>query len=408
MRVRRPFLNPLWLLVSLPGYVGWRLVPPLATGPVSATAGIVILIGACILVPRAVRSQARPGDWLATTAIWAAMIAMGFFSSLFVLTLLRDGFLLGMRIFDSAGVTAALTKDTAAWVLAGTLASSLIGLLLARRPRLVGVDIPIANLPEVLHGFAIAQITDLHVGPTIRRGFVSQVVARVNALQADVIVVTGDLVDGSVAQLTAHTAPLAGLKAPRGVYFVTGNHEYYSGEADWTREIRRLGLQVLKNEHVVLRHGHATVVIAGVTDWSAHHFDPLQRSDPDAALRGAPPDADVKILLAHQPSSSAGAAAAGFDLQISGHTHGGQFLPWNFLIRFFQPFTAGLYRMERLWVYVSRGTGYWGPPNRFGVGAEITRLRLVQATAQPRSRVPSEPVSALPATDLTAPGPMRP
>jgi len=404
MSVRRPFLNPLWLLLSLPGYIGWRLLPPLTTGPVGVGAGILILIGACLLIPRAVRAQARAGDWFATALIWTGLFAMGFFSSVFVLTLLRDLLLVAMHLFDAADVAQRLRTESAAWVLACALASSLVGLLLARRPRTVVVDIPIAALPEVLHGFSIAQISDLHVGPTIRRGFVAKIVARVNALQADAIAVTGDLVDGSVAQLREHTAPLAELSAPQGVYFVTGNHEYYSGEAEWTAEIRRLGIRVLKNEHVVLRREHAIVVIAGVTDWSAHRFDAAQRSDPAAALRGAPPDADVKILLAHQPSSAPGAAAAGFDLQISGHTHGGQFLPWNFLVRYFQPFTIGLKRLQSLWVYVSRGTGYWGPPNRFGVGAEITLLRLLAASVQPKSPAPTAPASVIPANDPTTPG----
>jgi predicted MPP superfamily phosphohydrolase len=408
MRVRRPFLNPLWLMLSLPGYVGWRLLPPMTTGPIGAGAGILVLIGACVLIPRAVRTQARPGDWFATALIWTGLFAMGFFSSVFVLTVLRDVLLIAVRLFGAAGAAEHLSKESAVGVLMVGLASSLIGLLVARRPRLVAVDVPIANLPESLHGFAIAQISDLHVGPTIRRGFVAKIVARVNALRADVIVVTGDLVDGSVAQLREHTAPLAGLAAPHGVYFVTGNHEYYSGEADWTTEIRRLGLRVLKNEHIVLRREQTTVVIAGVTDWSAHHFDPAQRSDPAAALRGAPPEADVKILLAHQPSSAPGAAAAGFDLQISGHTHGGQFLPWNFLVGYFQPFTVGLNRLQGLWVYVSRGTGYWGPPNRFGVGAEITRLRLVAARAQPKSPAPNARAAATPANDPTAPGLQHP
>jgi len=187
------------------------------------------------------------------------------------------------------------------------------------------------------------------------------------------------LVDGSVQQLSSHTAPLAGLAARHGVYFVTGNHEYYSGERAWTQEIRRLGLRVLKNEHVVLQHDDEALVLAGVTDYGAHHFDPAQQSDPAAALRGAPSDAAVKILLAHQPSSAQAAANAGFDLQLSGHTHGGQFWPWNLFVHFFQPFTGGLHRLKNLWVYVSRGTGYWGPPNRFGVPSEITHIRLVPA-----------------------------
>src|SRR6202042_929627 len=235
----------------------------------------------------------------------------------------------------------------------------------------------VVDLPLALHGFSIAQISDVHVGPTIKRGFVETIVQRTNELKADMIAVTGDLVDGSVQQLSTHTAPLAGLKARHGAYFVTGNHEYYSGERAWTEEIRRLGLRVLKNEHVVLKHNGASLVLAGVTDLSAHHFDASEHSDPVAALRGAPAAAGARILLAHQPSSAAAAATAGFDVQISGHTHGGQFWPWNHFVRFFQPFTAGLHRLKDLWVYVSRGTGYWGPPNRFGVPSEITRIRLV-------------------------------
>jgi predicted MPP superfamily phosphohydrolase len=145
------------------------------------------------------------------------------------------------------------------------------------------------------------------------------------------------------------------------------------------REVRRLGLAVLMNEHVVLRHGDALVVVAGVTDYSAGYFEPSQGSDPAVALRGAPGDAGVKLLLAHQPRSAFAAASAGFDLQLSGHTHGGQFFPWNYVVRLFHPFTAGLHRLDSLWIYISRGTGYWGPPKRLGAPSEITYLRLVRA-----------------------------
>jgi predicted MPP superfamily phosphohydrolase len=368
-----------WLLLSLPGYIGWRLLPALTGGPVGLGIGVAVLIACCVLIPRSVAERAiQSGTWK-SALVWAGLLAMGFFSSLFVLTLLRDLVLLAARVFYSRADAAALDTDSAEWVVALGLASTLIGLAFARRPRTLYVDVPLPGLPEALSGFTIVQISDVHVGPTIRRGFVANLVARVNALNGDLIAVTGDLVDGSVAQLRAHTAPLAGLSAPQGVYFVTGNHEYYSGEREWTQEVRRLGLTVLKNEHVVLNSSGNTLVLAGVTDVSAHHFDPAQRSDPEAALRGAPADAGVRILLAHQPSSAQAAARAGFDLQISGHTHGGQFLPWNFFIRFFQPFTAGLYRLGRLAIYVSRGTGYWGPPNRFGVPSEITRLTLRRA-----------------------------
>jgi predicted MPP superfamily phosphohydrolase len=391
MTVRRPFLNPLWLLVSLPGYVGVRLLPALMRGPAGYLVGIGLLIAVCVLIPRSVRLRGIENRRLADVIAWTGLIAMGFFSTVFVLTVLRD-LLLALAYLVARGAHAAphsigaafafnpmLATDSAEWVLGLAAAVTLIGLLFARRPRLVRVDVPIAGLPPAFAGFTIAQISDLHVGPTIQRGFVERIVARVNALGADVIAVTGDLVDGTVQTLAAHTAPLRGLAARDGVYFVTGNHEYYSGERAWSREITNLGLRVLKNEHVILTRAGARLLLAGVTDYGAHHFDPAERSDPAAALIGAPVGASPRILLAHQPSSARAAAAAGYDLQISGHTHGGQFWPWTFFVRYFQPFTAGLERLGDLWVYVSRGTGYWGPPNRFGSPSEITLLRLVPA-----------------------------
>jgi len=184
------------------------------------------------------------------------------------------------------------------------------------------------------------------------------------------------VVDGVVERLAPHTAPLADLISRHGTYFVTGNHEYYSGAEQWVAEFERLGMRVLANSHVVLERDGAPLVIAGVNDFSAHVFNPAWRSDPQAALAGSPAGAP-KILLAHQPRSASAAAAAGFDLQLSGHTHGGQFWPWNYFVRLQQPYTAGLHRLDKLWIYTSRGTGYWGPPKRFGAPSEITRLRLV-------------------------------
>jgi predicted MPP superfamily phosphohydrolase len=311
---------------------------------------------------------------------WLGSTAMGFFSSLLVLTVLRDLLLLAVGLLAGAQAESDWEMPSAVATLLLTAMVTVIGMFVARRrPRIVKVEIPITDLPEGLRGFSIAQISDVHVGPTIKRPFVEQVVSRVNALRADMIAVTGDLVDGSVPQLALHTAPLAGLTARHGAFFVTGNHEYYSGEPAWTSELRRLGLRVLKNEHVVLQHNGSALVLAGVTDFSAHHFDPAQQSDPARSLNGAPAAAGARILLAHQPSSAEAAANAGFDLQLSGHTHGGQFWPWNLFVGFFQPFTGGLHRLRDLWVYVNRGTGYWGPPNRFGVPSEISHIRLVPA-----------------------------
>lgn len=379
MTVRRAFLNPFWLIFSLPVYIGWRLLPALGLGPRGLTAGLVLLTACCIAIPMSVRHRSVRSAALADLFAWIGLLAMGFFSSLFVLTLLRDVALLIARVFLSAQQVAVLIAPSARWTLGLTAIVTLAGLLMARRPRIVAVDIPVSGLPKPLHGFSIAQISDVHVGPTIKRGFVEAIVARVNGLRADLIAVTGDLVDGSVQQLSPHTAPLAGLTARHGAYFVTGNHEYYSGERAWTAEVTRLGMRVLKNEHVVLDHDGASLVIAGVTDLSAHHFNAAEHSDPVAALRGAPADAGAKVLLAHQPNSAPAASGAGFDVQLSGHTHGGQFWPWNLFVHLFQPFTGGLYRLNRLMIYVSRGTGYWGPPNRFGVPPEITRIRLMPA-----------------------------
>jgi predicted MPP superfamily phosphohydrolase len=264
---------------------------------------------------------------------------------------------------------------------------TLAGFWNARRTAaVVRVDVPITNLPSTLEGFSIAQISDIHVGPTIRARYLQRIVARVNLLNVDMVAITGDLVDGSVKALGKHIESLLDLRSSYGTYFVTGNHEYYSGANAWIEKLRSMGVMVLMNEHVVIDHGkdsqdgdYATIVVAGVTDYGAHHFDESHRSDPQAALADAPEFAHVKVLLAHQPRSAAAASLAGFDLQLSGHTHGGQFWPWTYFVRLQQPFTAGLNRLNRLWVYTSRGTGYWGPPKRFGAPSEITHLRLTRA-----------------------------
>jgi predicted MPP superfamily phosphohydrolase len=377
---RRVVFRPSWLIFLLPVYVGCRLLPSLATGPVGVSVGIALLAACCAVIPPSMRRRSARRVAFADLLAWIGPLSMGLFSSLFVFTVLRDILLLAAGLILSPGHDASLTLWSGQWTLILAVLVTLGGLVIARRPaRIVNVQIPVPDLPSALHGFSIAQISDLHVGPTIKRGFVAGIVRRVNRLGADMIAVTGDLVDGSVRQLSAHTAPLAQLTARHGVYFVTGNHEYYSGERAWTAEIRRLGLHVLKNEHVVLKHDDASLLLAGVTALTAHHFDAAERSDPSLALRGAPADVGARILLAHQPNSAPAAADAGFDVQLSGHTHGGQFWPWNLFVRFFQPFTGGLYRLEKLRVYVSRGTGYWGPPNRFGVPPEITFIRLMPA-----------------------------
>jgi len=379
-------LRPLTILTTLLHlYIGLRLVGALSAWSGAGPALAVALLVSAIALPmpfqhRSGRRGAAHPAWT-----WLGLLAMGWFSSLFLLTLLRDLALAGAWAGGWLQEGGSARADSAAAVVVVATLASLLGFWNARRTAGVRrVDVPLAGLPAALHGFTIVQLSDLHVGPTIRRGYIARIVNRVNALKADAIAITGDLVDGSVAELREHIAPLADLQARHGSFVVTGNHEYYAGAGPWIAELRRLGLQVLLNEHAVLRQAAGqgdgdALVLGGVTDFTAGHFDASHASDPQRALVGAPPEALTRVLLAHQPRSAPAAAQAGFLLQLSGHTHGGQFWPWNLFVPLQNPFVAGLHRLQTMWVYVSRGTGYWGPPMRLGAPSEITLIKLVAA-----------------------------
>jgi predicted MPP superfamily phosphohydrolase len=374
-----------YLLLALHAYIGWRLVPAFAAWPwLGAVMAALLLASAILTATTAVLiRRIALNDWGDSLA-WAGYLFLGLFSTLLLLTVLRDLVLIGSALLH------ALRPALPAWPgLRGTSAMAVVivallvtltGLFQARRtPTVTRVDVPIANLPAALDGFTIAQVSDIHIGPTIKSDYLRSVVAEVNALDADMVAITGDMVDGPVERLIGEVAPIAGLTSRHGSFFVTGNHEYYHGASAWMAALAPLNMRVLANEHVVLDHAGATVVVGGITDFSAAQFEPTQASDPHAAIAGAPGHAGVRILLAHQPRSAEEAAKAGFDLQLSGHTHGGQFLPWGLFVPMQQPFVQGLDRLRNLWVYTNRGTGYWGPPNRFGVPSEITLLRLVPA-----------------------------
>ena len=383
-------MNGLWVLsVVVHAYVAARLLPG-----VTASAGTpagwllgVLLAASAGLVPLALRrrrGKRTPEEIRRSDAIaWASFTLMGLFSSLFVLTVARDAVEIVLWLASLVGAPRLSSHEHelgASLVVAAALLVTLAGLYGARRPpRVKTVDIPLKDLPAALHGFKIAQISDMHIGPTIKRPAMKHVVATINRLEVDAVAITGDLVDGNVYELSRHVAPLAGLRSRHGTLFVTGNHEYYSGHLPWIKYLPTLGVRVLLNEHVILLHHNVPIVIAGVTDFNAASYDTSHRTDVALAITGAP-RAAVKVLLAHQPRSCIEAEAAGFDLQLSGHTHGGQFLPWNFFVRLQQPFTAGLHRVKDMLIYISRGTGYWGPPKRLGSPSEITLIRLVTAT----------------------------
>lgn len=238
-------------------------------------------------------------------------------------------------------------------------------------PQLVTVDVPLTKLSQEFEGFKILQISDLHVGPTIQKQFVKDLVAQCNEIKPDLVALTGDFVDGSVQELMEHIAPLGELSSQHGCYFVTGNHEYYSGVEPWLEHFAGLGIQVLRNEHVKIMRGQSILQIAGIDDWLSNDLAPGHGPNHEKALENCSEHAPV-ILLAHQPRGFYEACELGIDYQISGHTHGGQIWPFGVVVSLAQPFVKGHHRVGDKQIYVSCGAGFWGPAIRLGASSEIT------------------------------------
>lgn len=378
------FLGVFSSIVAVVHYYLWqRLIRSPELGPLWHRVGSVALVLLALLVPIgmiATRSLPRHIGGIVASVVytWVGLAVLLFFlllgSELVRLgahgvTALLDRPLDGeRRTFLSRAIAGAAGALAVGLGLVGT--ASALGEVAVRR-----VPVRLRRLPAALTGFRVVQLTDLHIGPTIGREWLERVVARVNALDPDLVAITGDLVDGSVDELREHTAPLADLRAKHGVFFVTGNHEYYSGAEAWIEELTRLGVRVLRNERVSIGEGEHGFDLAGVDDWSAAGFGPGHGPDLARALAGRDPSREL-LLLAHQPKQIVEAAAMGVGLQLSGHTHGGQIFPWGYLVRLDQPYVAGLNRHGESQIYVSRGTGYWGPPMRVGAPSEITLLEL--------------------------------
>ncbi|AWE48956.1 MULTISPECIES: metallophosphoesterase [Streptomyces] len=265
------------------------------------------------------------------------------------------------------------------WAVLGVTAVLLAwGYAEARRvPRVRQVDVRLPRLGAGLDGLRVALVTDTHYGPLDRARWSARVCETVNGLDADVVCHTGDIADGTADRRRAQAAPLGTVRASRAKVYVTGNHEYYSEAQGWVDLMDELGWEPLRNRHLLLERGGDTLVVAGVDDVTAQSSGlPGHRADVAAALSGADPDLPV-LLLAHQPKFVDRAAAAGVDLQLSGHTHGGQIWPFHHLVRLDQPALAGLSRHgTRTQLYTSRGTGFWGPPFRVFAPSEITLLVL--------------------------------
>jgi predicted MPP superfamily phosphohydrolase len=361
------------LIGSAHRYVWARLVrdaalPPTATkvATVAIIVLFVLLMSGFIVARTAPRAVGSPFMWIAYTwlgILFFMVLALGLSDLVRLATLRAQG-----GVADPERRLAISRMFGGGAAILG-LGASAAGLVSALSPVSVKrVRVAIDRLTKAASGMRIVQISDVHVGPTIGKGFIEDVVARINALSPDVVAITGDLVDGSVEELAEHVAPLAKLQAKHGVFFVTGNHEYYSGAERWVAHLRTLGVKVLRNERVRIG-GEDGFDLAGVDDHSAG-------GDVRRALAGREENRAC-VLLAHQPRAITVADALGVDLQLSGHTHGGQIFPWNFMVRLQQPFVAGLHKLARAQIYVSQGTGYWGPPMRLGAPAEITEIELV-------------------------------
>jgi predicted MPP superfamily phosphohydrolase len=320
---------------------------------------------------------------------FASYLSMGWLNFAFFLAIARDiGVLVAISVPALGHVYDFLAgHEGAELVLAGSLLALAAGAAAALRgPRVRRVDIPIEGLHPALEGLRIVQITDLHVGPTIGARYVRRVVQMANALDADLVALTGDFVDGPVARLANDVAALAELKPAERRFFVLGNHEYYAGAQNWIDHFRAMGIRVLLNESSEIQVGDARVLIGGVLDPAG---GPQQPPRADLAA-GDSPDAAFRLLLAHNPKLAPLGAQAGFDLQLSGHTHAGQFFPWTLAVKLVHTkHVWGLSREGRMWVYVSAGTGSWGPPVRFGSEPELTLIRLVQAGKERPARRPA-------------------
>jgi predicted MPP superfamily phosphohydrolase len=293
------------------------------------------------------------------------------------------------EVFQSAGAVAPAVPDTtqdglsrrlvisrSAAIFAGLTATGLVGSGVRTAlgpPVLKRIQIPLSKLPRGLDGYRIALVADIHLGPLTGVEHARRIVEAINGMDADLVAVVGDLVDGGVAELSEQAAPLRRLRSRDGAFFVTGNHEYYSGVEEWMPEVGRLGMRVLRNERVEIRG----LDLAGVDDVTGAQYG---AGGPDfAKALGDRDPAKPVVLLAHQPVMVRDAAKYKVDLQLSGHTHGGQMVPFNYIVKLQQPVVTGYAEVDGTKVYVTNGAGFWGPPVRVGAPPDITLVELRSA-----------------------------
>ena len=371
------------VLLSVYSYVGWRIVWTLQVPFLyKSILMIIFILFYCLTIITFIFYFNKIENNITRIIAWLGYTGLGTVSLLFFIQICVDlisiikTMFLGENNFDPhRRAFLGLSAKTIVGGIAGI--GSIWGMYQAlKEPVIKRVEIKIEGLPESLKGFRMAQITDLHVGSMITGKFVKRVAKKIQELNADMLFFTGDAADGSVQSYGEHLNSLAEIHPKYGKYFVTGNHEYYSDMNGWLQLIEGLGFKILVNESQNIIVNDATIMITGIPDRGGGHFSSFHKTDMKKALGGMN-SSDLKILLAHQPGDVEHATKYGFDLQLSGHTHGGQYFPFSLLVQMAHPFLKGLHKRENTWIYINQGTGYWGPPLRIGTEPEITEIVLV-------------------------------
>ena len=376
-------LTVLWIIH---GYVAWKVIPTLGlTSSGGITAYILVFFLSILpLLPILLRYSGSETKIIDRISLFG-YTSLGFFVLSFLILLTKDlfghavtfvSYLMGSQHEVNDSKRDFIKKSLTLGVLGISGAATSYGFYSSRKgPAIIEQDIFLKTLPDEFENFTIAQISDLHVGPTIKISYVDDVLRKIENVNPDLIAVTGDMVDGSVKHLSKELQPFKDMVARHGTFFVTGNHEYYSGAESWLDETDRLGMTNLINEHRLITKNGKHIAVAGITDFRAHQIIKSHRSNPKQAIKSVD-NTTTKIMLAHQPNSIYSVHDAGVDLQLSGHTHGGQFWPFTYPTKLANAYLAGHYNHDGTQIYVNRGTGYWGPPLRIGVPAEITLIRL--------------------------------
>lgn len=365
------FLLLLFVCFSASAYIARRIVSPMQLPRAYAIVGWIAVMGGALLFPLYMSiaySHSYPA-WLATLCLLSA----GFFSFMLTLTLLKD---LVQLLFFRAKKTVRYARCVGIIIPSLALILTLVGHYKALHPTVFKVEIPVSAAAKDFEDLRLVQLTDLHITNHTGEKWLKNIVSQANELEPDVLVLTGDVADMILPDVEKALEPLADLQAKYGKYFVLGNHEYLRGQANlWPKKMQELGFTVLNNEHAILSHKNKKLLLAGITDNAAKQYNELPPS-PQQAIAHAPEDVSLKILLAHQPNNVYEAANAGFDVQLSGHTHAGQFFPWIYLVDAVQEFYQGLYAYEGTQLYVNQGTGFWGPPIRLGTTSEISLINF--------------------------------